>query len=297
METEHASSIAEVNLKRAWQSCKELEVTRIELIGTPRTHSNDPLSRLRSIHRDRIPPPLRYVNHGFVSVADNHRALEFADHVDRQARLGPVGSEVTEAHHQIHIECCDVIEHGTKRSSVPVDIRDQCNSHPCMMAQLDRISTSYGSCTRTDATNFLAPGTHCHTLFDGDVMAGYCTYGDDAQVPGGDYDTDGIDIGLGVKPERTGAGVGYRFVEAVVDYALVTFDPLQLRVTIAAGNIRALRVWSDIGFSEVSRFATTRDIMGSGEFAILTLTPADHPKRSRFWAVGRFPKRGYPPLP
>ena len=124
---------------------------------------------------------------------------------------------------------------------------------------------------------FLEPGTHCHTLFDGGVMVGYCTFGHDAQVPGGNYDADGIDIGLGVKPEQTGAGEGNRFVAAVVAYALVAFDPPQLRVTIAAGNIRALRVWSSVGFSEVSRFATTRDIMGSGEFAILTLTPTDPP--------------------
>lgn len=125
--------------------------------------------------------------------------------------------------------------------------------------------------------HFLEPGINCHTLFDGNVMVGYCTFGDDAQVPGGNYDADGIDVGLGVKPELTGAGQGNRFVAAVVAYALVTFDPPQLRVTIAVGNIRALRVWSDVGFSEVSRFATSRDIMGSGEFAILTLTPTDHP--------------------
>ncbi|NOX32016.1 MAG: N-acetyltransferase [Actinobacteria bacterium] len=125
--------------------------------------------------------------------------------------------------------------------------------------------------------SFLEPGVNCHSLFDGSVMTGYCTFGHDAQVPGGNYDTDGIDIGLGVKPERTGAGERNRVVAAVVAYALVTFDPPQLRVTIAAGNPRALRVWSDAGFSKVSRFTTTRDIMGSGKFAILTLTPTDHP--------------------
>ena len=104
--------------------------------------------------------------------------------------------------------------------------------------------------------HFLEPGTHCHTLFDRNITAGYCTFGHDAQVPG---------------------GAGNRFVAAVVAYPLATFDPPQLRVTIASGNIRALRVWSGVGFSEISRFTTTRDIMGSGEFATLTLTPPDHP--------------------
>jgi RimJ/RimL family protein N-acetyltransferase len=123
---------------------------------------------------------------------------------------------------------------------------------------------------------FLESDIYCHTLLDGNAMVGYCTFGHDAQVPGGNYDADGIDIGLGVKPERTGAGEGSRYVAAVVAFALGTFDPPQLRVTIAAGNIRALRVWSGVGFSEVSRFAPTRDVMESGEFAILALTPTDH---------------------
>jgi hypothetical protein len=40
-------------------------------------------------------------------------------------------------------------------------------------------------------------------------------------------------------------------------------------VSIAAGNERALRVWSNSGFSEISRFDTNRELMGSTEFAIL----------------------------
>ncbi|MEA3510292.1 MAG: hypothetical protein U9R51_02550, partial [Actinomycetota bacterium] len=99
----------------------------------------------------------------------------------------------------------------------------------------------------------------------------------DAQVPGGNYGAEGIDIGLGVKPDQTGVGEGNRVVAAVVAHALGTFDPPQLRVTIATGNTRALRVWSGVGFSEVSRFAVTREAMGSREFAILTFTSSNYP--------------------
>jgi len=42
-------------------------------------------------------------------------------------------------------------------------------------------------------------------------------------------------------------------------------------VTIAVGNARATRVWSGAGFSEISRFATPRVLMGSNEFAIFVL--------------------------
>jgi hypothetical protein len=35
---------------------------------------------------------------------------------------------------------------------------------------------------------FLGPDVHCHTLVHGDDVVGYCTFGHDARVPGGDYD-------------------------------------------------------------------------------------------------------------
>ncbi|MEA2022670.1 MAG: GNAT family N-acetyltransferase [Actinomycetota bacterium] len=124
---------------------------------------------------------------------------------------------------------------------------------------------------------FLEPDVHCHTLHDGTDVAGYCTFGYDARVPGGDYDEAGLDIGLGIEPARTGSGNGHRYVAAVVAHASAIFEPQQLRVTVAAGNKRALRVWSRAGFAEISRFATPRNMMGSNEFVILALnpTPAD----------------------
>ena len=120
---------------------------------------------------------------------------------------------------------------------------------------------------------FLGADIRCHALVDGDEVVGYCTFGHDAQVPGGDYNVDALDIGLGVKPSRTGSGAGHRYVAAVVALAGETFEPRQLRVTIAAGNGRALRVWSNAGFAEVSRFGTDREMMGSEEFAILVREP------------------------
>ena len=116
---------------------------------------------------------------------------------------------------------------------------------------------------------FLGTDIHCHTLVDGAEIVGYCTFGRDAQVPGGDYTADALDLGLGVKPSRTGSGDGHRFVAAVVDHAIAVFSPRLIRVTIAAGNERARRVWSNAGFTEVSRFPTDRELLGSREFAIL----------------------------
>jgi len=116
---------------------------------------------------------------------------------------------------------------------------------------------------------FLGADIHCHTLVDGADVVGYSTFGRDAQVPGGDYTVDALDVGLGVKPSRTGSGDGHRCVAAVVNHATDVFNPPLLRVTIAAGNERARRVWANAGFTEVSRFPTDRELMGSREFVIL----------------------------
>jgi GNAT superfamily N-acetyltransferase len=122
---------------------------------------------------------------------------------------------------------------------------------------------------------FLDPETNCHTLHEGDSVVGYCTFGHDARIRGGDYRVDAVDIGLGVHPQRTGAGEGNRFVSAVVAHAIAASDPSLLRVTVAAGNARALRVWTRAEFSEVSRFSAAREIMGSKDFIVLTFSPGD----------------------
>lgn len=117
---------------------------------------------------------------------------------------------------------------------------------------------------------FLGADVHCHTLVEGDEILGFCTFGNDAQVPGGDYTADALDIGLGVDPARTGSGQGHRYVAAVIDHARESFHSSLLRVSIAVGNDRAFRVWSQAGFSVVSGFDTPQEMMGSKSFAILT---------------------------
>jgi ribosomal-protein-alanine N-acetyltransferase len=85
-------------------------------------------------------------------------------------------------------------------------------------------------------------------------LIGFCTFGQDARVPGGDYAASALDIGLGVRPDLTGKGHGTEIVTAVVDFAMRTFEPQRLRVTIAEWNTRAQRVWERNGFVPQSRF-------------------------------------------
>ncbi len=105
------------------------------------------------------------------------------------------------------------------------------------------------------ANYFLDPAIHCHVLTDKQArVLAFCTFGEDAQVPGGDYGRSALDIGLGVRPDLTGQGLGKEFVTAVIQFAIQTFQPPLLRVTIAAFNRRAVRVWSRQGFIVVQEF-------------------------------------------
>lgn len=107
---------------------------------------------------------------------------------------------------------------------------------------------------------FLDPQNGYHAVVDeeGDLVA-YCCFGLDARVPGGDYGAAALDIGLGVRPDLTGQGRGFRFVQAVLGFAQHTFAPDALRVTVAEFNQRAQKVWRKAGFQPVQRFVRQQD--------------------------------------
>ena len=101
----------------------------------------------------------------------------------------------------------------------------------------------------------LNPDNHFYRiLLPDDSFAAFCSFGEDGQVPGGNYTKPALDIGLGVRPDLTGRGLGETFVQAVIQFAGETFQPICLRVTIAAFNMRAQRVWQKQGFVPVETF-------------------------------------------
>jgi ribosomal-protein-alanine N-acetyltransferase len=115
---------------------------------------------------------------------------------------------------------------------------------------------------------FLDPQVTCYGMWNEQgELAAYCTFGQDGQVPGGDYGEEGLDIGLGVRPDLTGQGQGIGYVEAVVDFAWRSFAPRALRVTVAEFNARAQRVWKKAGFRKVQRFERDPDGL---PFVVLT---------------------------
>lgn len=90
-------------------------------------------------------------------------------------------------------------------------------------------------------------------------LIGYCSFGTDAQVPGGDYSADALDVGVGMRPDLTGHGHGSRYLEAVFRYATDQFAPTALRATVAAFNERAQRAVLACGFTRSAEFIGETD--------------------------------------
>ena len=65
-----------------------------------------------------------------------------------------------------------------------------------------------------------------------------------------EFQTDGPDVvvGLGLRPELTGCGLGRQFVDAGLAYARDRFDPAGFRLSVATFNERAVRVYERSGF-------------------------------------------------
>lgn len=96
----------------------------------------------------------------------------------------------------------------------------------------------------------------------GGVLVGYFCFGADATVPAGRglglYGGDALDVGLGMRPDLTGRGLGQSFVRAGLGFAREAFSPPAFRLTVAAFNRRAIKVYEAVGFEWVRSFADRR---------------------------------------
>ncbi len=97
-------------------------------------------------------------------------------------------------------------------------------------------------------------------------LVAYLCFGQDAQVPGGDYRSDALDVGGGLRPDLTGHGFGSTLITAGLDFARSSFSPSAFRATVAAFNERALRVCQKAGFQAVQNFKSCAD---GKEFVVL----------------------------
>ncbi len=75
-------------------------------------------------------------------------------------------------------------------------------------------------------------------------------------MPGGDY-TDGgaVDVGLGLRPDLNGRGLGLGFVLADLEFARRRFAPDGFRLSVAAFNEGAILVYERAGFTRTEVFS------------------------------------------
>jgi ribosomal-protein-alanine N-acetyltransferase len=91
------------------------------------------------------------------------------------------------------------------------------------------------------------------------AFLGFCNFGADARVPGGDYAKEAVDIGMGMRPDLTGQGQGALYAAAVFDFAVAQYPDQKQRVTIAEFNERAQQLCRKFGFVQTERFLREKD--------------------------------------
>ncbi|MEX1019396.1 MAG: GNAT family protein [Litorilinea sp.] len=116
---------------------------------------------------------------------------------------------------------------------------------------------------------------YCVGLNHAGQIVGFCCYGADARVPGGDYaEIDALDVGLGLHPALVGKRLGLRFLMAILAHGDARFAPRHYRATIAVFNIASRRVFEQAGFRLFKTFKSTS--IRPLEFVILVKDSAPH---------------------
>jgi len=115
-----------------------------------------------------------------------------------------------------------------------------------------------------------------------DELVGYFCFGEDARIPEGRvlglYDETVLDIGLGMRPDLTGRGLGPEFVLAGLHFAEERFSTSSFRLTVASFNVRAVRVYEKVGFEVSTTFGSSTTV-GGREWLLMLRPPAYEPKR------------------
>lgn len=89
------------------------------------------------------------------------------------------------------------------------------------------------------------PSVYFSVVDEHEVLSGFFTYG---------HHEDAIDVGLGMHPQLTGKHLGVQFCLDGLNFAKQQFQPDAFRLSVAAFNHRAIRVYEHIGFQSVRTF-------------------------------------------
>lgn len=128
--------------------------------------------------------------------------------------------------------------------------------------------------SQASVASLLEPRYFYHSVHDDHgELVGYFCFGEDARVAAGKrlglYDReDALDVGLGMRPDLTGKGLGEQFVRAGLRFAEDTYSRQAQRLTVATFNRRAIRVYERAGFHPVENFGAIR-LNGEKEWLLM----------------------------
>jgi RimJ/RimL family protein N-acetyltransferase len=81
-----------------------------------------------------------------------------------------------------------------------------------------------------------------------------------------DWHEDVVEVGIGLRPDLTGRGLGEALMRAQLEYAAQSWQPKTFRLFVAAWNERAIRLYERLGFQEVARETRHFELVGDHEF-------------------------------
>jgi len=104
-------------------------------------------------------------------------------------------------------------------------------------------------------------------------LIGFFAYGSSAQVWNSDEpylysENNTITVGLGLRPDLTGKGLGLAFVNARLDFARKQLKLDYFRLFVLAFNERAIRIYERAGFQRVSIYVQ-HNVNGAREFLVM----------------------------
>jgi [ribosomal protein S18]-alanine N-acetyltransferase len=77
-----------------------------------------------------------------------------------------------------------------------------------------------------------------------------------------------VDVGLGMRPELTGQGLGVEYLLAGLEFARERFSPDRFTLSVATFNERAIRVYERAGFRRTTVY---RHNTNGGEYLFLSM--------------------------
>jgi len=101
-------------------------------------------------------------------------------------------------------------------------------------------------------------GNYRYNLNQNSELFGFYCTGISARIPSEDKylysDHIYLDVGFGIKPSNTGMGLGGIFVRSVLEDIKIREGISKYRLSVAGFNIRAIKYYRKIGFSEKASF-------------------------------------------